>query len=233
MQGNRSSKGKQVKSVLLEDDGLFPNNGNLPLLLYRGAISAGGAGSAEKEREAGRAPSTGRTMEDGGEASANDSSAETAIEAAVPAEHSVEALISAVEETFRRNGWGGSWRNGIFGVHHYHSTAHEALGVYAGSARVQLGGESGPVFDIRAGDVVVIPAGVAHKRVASTADFMVVGAYPDGQRPDMCYGSDGERPKADANIRRVPAPRMDPVYGYGGPLLDVWKRRGPDGGVPV
>ncbi len=118
-------------------------------------------------------------------------------------------------------------------MHHYHSTAHEALGVYAGSARVQLGGESGPVFEIRAGDVVVIPAGVAHKRVASTAEFGVVGAYPDGQRPDMCYGSDGERPGTDENIRRVPAPRKDPVFGDEGPLLDVWMRRRPDGGAPA
>ena len=179
---------KQVKSVLLQDDGRFPNNGRLPLLLYPGAIEADAAPTAE-------------------------------------------ALASAVEDTFRRNGWGGSWRNGVYGMHHYHSTAHEALGVYTGSARVQLGGESGPVFDVRAGDVVVIPAGVAHKRLASSADFGVVGAYPDGQRPDMCYGSGGERPRTEDNIQRVPAPGKDPLYGEEGPLLDLWKRRGPDSGL--
>jgi uncharacterized protein YjlB len=207
MQGNRAFKGKQVKSALLEDDGRFPNTGSLPLLLYRGAIEAGGPAPAKV------------------------SSAEAAFEAAVPAEQSAEALASVVEETFHRNGWGGSWRNGVYGVHHYHSTAHEALGVYAGIARVQLGGESGPVFEIRAGDVVVIPAGVAHKRVSSAADFGVVGAYPDGRRPDMCYGSGGERPRTEDNIRGVPIPRKDPVFGDEGPLLDLWQRRGPDGGA--
>ena len=157
--------GKQVKSVLLRDDGRFPNNEKLPLLLYRGAIEAGGA------------------------APAKELAAETAAEAAVSAGQTIETLASAVEATFHRNGWGGSWRNGIYDMHHYHSTAHETLGVYAGSARVQLGGDSGPVFEIRAGDVVVIPAGVAHKCIESSVDFRVVGAYPDGQRPDMRYGS--------------------------------------------
>ena len=209
MQGNRASKGEQVKSVLIEGDGRFPNNGKLPLLLYRGAMTVAGAVSGKHPPR------------------------ETAGGAAVPGERSGEALASAVEGTFHQNGWGGSWRNGIYGVHHYHSTAHEALGVYAGSARVKLGGESGPELEIRAGDVVVIPAGVAHKRTASTSDFAVVGAYPDGQRPDMCYGSDEERPRAEANIRRVSVPRKDPVYGDEGPLLDEWKRRGPGGGVPA
>jgi uncharacterized protein YjlB len=208
MQGNRASEDEQVKSVLIEDDGRFPNNGDLPLLLYPGAMTVGAAASRKRP------------------------SGETSGGPTVPAERSDEALAFAIEGTFHRNGWSGSWRNGIYGVHHYHSTAHEALGVYSGSARVKLGGESGPEFEIRAGDVVVIPAGVAHKRTASSADFAVVGAYPDGQRPDMCYGSDEERPRAETNIRRVSFPRKDPVYGDGGPLLDEWKRRGQGGGVP-
>ena len=189
--------GKQVKFVLLRDDGRFPNNEKLPLLLYRGAIEAGGAAPAK----------------------------ELLSEMAVSA--------SAVEATFHRNGWGGSWRNGIYDMHHYHSTAHETLGVYAGSARIQLGGDSGPMFEIRAGDVVVIPAGVAHKRIESSVDFRVVGAYPDGQRPDMCYGSGGERPEAERNIESVHTPSKDPVYGEEGPLHDLWKRRGAGSGFPA
>ena len=127
-----------------------------------------------------------------------------------------------VEDLFESNGWSGSWRNGIYGFHHYHSTAHEVLGVYSGSAKVQLGGENGITLTVRRGDVIIIPAGVAHKNLGAGNDFRVVGAYPLGQDPDMCYGKAGERPQADDRIANVSLPRMDPVYGAGGPLRAHW-----------
>lgn len=129
---------------------------------------------------------------------------------------------STIEHIFGKNGWGGMWRNGIYARHHYHSTAHEVLGVYSGSATVQLGGEDGIRSTIRRGDVVVIPAGVAHKRLDSSGDFMVVGAYPQGQMWDMNYGRPGERPGTDRNIAAVPVPDTDPVYGKKGPLKKLW-----------
>ncbi len=76
-----------------------------------------------------------------------------------------------IEEIFHGNKWGGSWRNGIYPFHHYHSTAHEVLGIYKGNARVQFGGEEGPIMVVGAGDVVIIPAGVAHKNINSSHDF--------------------------------------------------------------
>jgi uncharacterized protein YjlB len=126
------------------------------------------------------------------------------------------------EDLFAANGWTGSWRNGIYTYHHYHSTAHEVLGVFRGSATVQFGGDRGSKLKVSSGDVIIIPAGVAHKNLGASSDFGVVGAYPEGQECDMNYGRPEERPRADANIARVPVPETDPVYGVGGPLQKNW-----------
>lgn len=130
---------------------------------------------------------------------------------------------AAIEDLIHANDWGNDWRNGIFDYHHYHSTAHEALLVYSGSAKVRLGGEGGVTDTINAGDVIVIPAGVGHKNLGASSDFHVVGAYPPGQNVDMNYGKTGERPRVDQNIARVHLPAMDPLFGKAGPLLDYWR----------
>ena len=128
----------------------------------------------------------------------------------------------AFERLFETNGWTGAWRNGLYQVHHYHSTAHEVLGVFRGWVEVRLGGERGLTLTLHAGDVAVIPAGVAHKNERQSPDFAVVGAYPTGTSPDMNYGKQGERPRADANIRAVELPPSDPVLGPGGALGRLW-----------
>jgi uncharacterized protein YjlB len=130
---------------------------------------------------------------------------------------------SACERMFDRNGWPGAWRNGIYGHHHYHSTAHEVLGIAAGNARVWLGGDNGQTVELRAGDVVVIPAGVAHKREAASADLLVIGSYPRGQSPDHCRAEAGAHDGAVGRIARVPLPEADPVSGDAGPLLEYWR----------
>jgi uncharacterized protein YjlB len=130
---------------------------------------------------------------------------------------------AACERMFAQHGWGGSWRNGIYGHHHYHSTAHEVLGIARGHARVRLGGESGQTVELNAGDVVVIPAGIAHKREAASDDLLVIGAYPRGQHPDMCRGQSGERNRALLNIAAVALPEADPVTGRADPLLEYWR----------
>ena len=129
---------------------------------------------------------------------------------------------SQVQEEFAANNWTNSWRNGIYPFHHYHSTSHEVLGIYRGSATVRLGGEQGRDFTVQAGDVIVIPAGVGHKNLGASADFGVVGAYPDGRQWDLLTGKPGERPKADRNIAALPIPDNDPVYGSSGPLRKIW-----------
>jgi uncharacterized protein YjlB len=131
---------------------------------------------------------------------------------------------SACEALFAGNGWPNAWRDGVYAHHHYHSTAHEALGVVAGSARVRLGGANGELVDIHAGDVVVIPAGVAHKNEGASPDLLIVGAYPRGQHPDMCAPGERERQRAAGNIAAVPLPKRDPVGGDRGPLPGRWIR---------
>ena len=95
------------------------------------------------------------------------------------------------------------------------------LGVYSGAATLRLGGEHGKEVEVRAGDVIVIPAGVGHKNLGASDDFGVVGAYPDGRHWDLLTGKPGERPKADQNIAALPSPDNDPVYGPDGPLRKI------------
>ena|SRR5688572_13598086 len=162
-----------VRHILTADDA-FPNNGLLPLLLYRQAFSI-----AENETD-------------------------------------------TIKEIFATNRWTNSWVNGIYDYHHYHSTAHEVLVALRGSARVQFGGPNGVTLTFEKGDVVIIPAGVAHKKIDDADGFTCFGAYPEGQQYDMNYGKPGERPTADENIKKVPLPENDPLFGSDGPLIKTW-----------
>ena len=125
----------------------------------------------------------------------------------------------AFEERFRANGWGGSWRNGIFDYHHYHAKAHEVLGCARGWVQVMLGGPSGREVRLGAGDVVLLPAGTAHRNLGHSADYLIVGAYPPGQHPDMKDGEPEEYEAAKVSIGRVPMPEADPVSGGSGGIL--------------
>jgi len=139
---------------------------------------------------------------------------------AFPASPKVDPV--EIERAFYRNKWEQSWRNGLFSFHHYHSRAHEVLGVYSGWVRILLGGPEGIEITASAGDVLILPAGVSHKNLDQAADFYVLGAYPRGQIADMKYGKEGERPEADYVISSVPLPEYDPVYGKTGPLMMCW-----------
>jgi uncharacterized protein YjlB len=134
------------------------------------------------------------------------------------------AAAGTIEDIFRSNNWKNAWRNGIYDYHHYHSNTHECLGVYDGNAIVQLGGPQAEVkIKLNRGDVIVIPAGVAHKRLQCSDDFKCVGAYPDGVDYNMRYGRMDERPQADREILSVPVPLFDPLYGLNGMLFGYWK----------
>lgn len=131
-------------------------------------------------------------------------------------------VAAAFERIFAANGWTKSWRNGVFDYHHFHSTAHEVLGVSRGSVKVQFGGEGGPVMELAAGDAVAIPAGVAHCNVGQSADFEIVGAYDRGRGWDVKRGDPGELEAVSAAIAAVPAPEADPLHGETGDLPSLW-----------
>lgn len=170
------NKSAEIIVLQLDENGNFPNNPQLPVLLYKNVFEFGKSHPAE-----------------------------------------------LIEKTFSENNWGGSWRNGIYNFQHYHSTAHEALGVYGGWAEVQLGGDGSKIVRIEKGDVVVLPVGTAHKRINSGDGFAVVGAYPDGQNWDMNYGKSDEVTTAKLKIAKVALPSADPVFGEKGSMFKYWK----------
>ena len=133
---------------------------------------------------------------------------------------------SAIENLFSNNGWGhGQWRNGIYSFVHFHSMIHEALGIARGHARVQLGGHKGELFELAAGDVVVLPAGTGHQKLSGSNDFLVIGAYPPEGTYNLCHGDNpAEHDKALTRIPKVPVPASDPVMGKDGPLPQLWGR---------
>ena len=128
-----------------------------------------------------------------------------------------------VQKIFARNGWSNSWRNGIYDFHHYHSITHECMAIASGSAAVILGGPKGKKIKLSQGDVIIIPAGVAHKCVKYSENFQCVGAYPQGKDYDINTGTDTEYAKAILTIKKVPVPLKDPVFGKQGFLKIYWK----------
>lgn len=124
-----------------------------------------------------------------------------------------EKLASRIEKTFDAYGWPPAWRYTIYDFPHYHSTSHEVIGVFAGSAKVRFGDEVGIDVELRAGDVVFIPAGVSHQRITSSGDFCGVGAYPAGFEPDMRRKGESDTRDSRERIGNLPHPGLDPVTG--------------------
>lgn len=133
-----------------------------------------------------------------------------------------EEEVDLIKELLETNGWTNTWVDTIYDQHHYHSNTHEVLVALSGTARVQFGGPNGAALTFEKGDVVIIPAGVAHMKLEEADGFSCLGAYPDGRQYDMNYGKEGERPQTDENIKAVPLPQNDPLYGHDGPLIKNW-----------
>jgi uncharacterized protein YjlB len=129
----------------------------------------------------------------------------------------------AIQKIFSKNQWSNSWRNGIYDFHHYHSTTHECMAVAMGNAKLIIGGPGGKPVEVTPGDVIILPAGTGHKCTGHSKDFLCVGAYPNGKDYDMNYGKAAEYDKAVQNIKALPKPTKDPVFGNEGFLKSLWK----------
>lgn len=161
-----------------------------------------------------------------------------------------------VYDAFTRNGWRVTWafRYGPTQRAHFHSRAHECMAVLSGSATIRFGAgdtstdlqestyggafEGGGVeLEAEAGDVFVIPAGVAHKSFGTKpqgeltlltpgdghsieaedprkavgeielSGFTMLGAYNGGDWDFVTSGGEYEKTWA------VPKPEFDPVFG--------------------
>ena len=128
------------------------------------------------------------------------------------------------EQIFASNGWEGAWRNGIYDYVHYHPRIHEVLGVARGMATVQFGGGAGKTVALKAGDIVILPAGTGHQALRASKDLLVVGAYPSTGTYDLYTASKDGHDRAVELIPKVPLPQKDPVYGRSGPLKTVWRK---------
>lgn len=130
-----------------------------------------------------------------------------------------EKRADTFEAMFKRHDWPPAWRYGMFTFDHFHSTAHEALGVFRGQALARLGGPNGSELMLYAGDALVLPAGVGHACVEAGDDFCMVGASPSGQEPEIERGDPATLAAAQARVASVALPKHAPV---GGPLTALW-----------
>ncbi len=99
------------------------------------------------------------------------------------------------------------------------------LGIAAGTAEIRFGGEAGATMTVRAGDAVLIPAGVGHKRLSSQPDLLVVGAYPPGDAVDLFREGAEDGVVIRRRIAGIAKPDADPVAGRSGPMNLHWPER--------
>ncbi|KAK0379515.1 hypothetical protein CMEL01_16516 [Colletotrichum melonis] len=147
----------------------------------------------------------------------------------------------SASERLQRHGWEkkGTW--GTISLKHFHPNTHECYGVFQGSSELVFGeGVSDDVGSgvrciVRAGDVVVVPAGVGHASVSKAEgaadpvegepEYRYVGVYPKGS-PHYKYEIGKKKLEEKSGlleeVSAVPVPPNDPLYGIDGPLVRIW-----------
>jgi uncharacterized protein YjlB len=128
-----------------------------------------------------------------------------------------------LQKIFLRNGWSNSWRNGIYNFHHYHSNTHEVIGICSGKVTVILGGPKGKKITLEQGDVLILPAGVGHKCLHASEQFLCIGAYPQGKDYDINLGKSAELESSLKHLKNLGRPSTDPIYGRLGFLKTFWQ----------
>lgn len=135
-----------------------------------------------------------------------------------------EATPDAVMARLESNGWQGSWVYTVFDYWHYHVEGHEVLACIAGRGTVGFGGDGGAEVAMQPGDVVIIPAGVGHKRLSGDSSFRVVGAYPPGQTGAITRAGAVSVAEAARQIADLPLPQTDPVSGKAPGVVAAWRK---------
>ncbi|GLS28800.1 Uncharacterized protein YjlB [Mesorhizobium albiziae] len=129
----------------------------------------------------------------------------------------------AATTLYRQNGWQGTWIYTVFPYWHFHTLGHEALACVSGSARIGFGGDDGIEADIAVGDVCIIPAGVGHKRLEASHDFLMAGGYPPGQQGNIVRPGDLDGARILREISNVTLPETDPVSGRQDGIVAIWR----------
>ncbi|KAL2812323.1 hypothetical protein BJX63DRAFT_421885 [Aspergillus granulosus] len=169
--------------------------------------------------------------------------------------------IALAYDTFTKNGWDPQWVTtyGNTQRSHYHPATHEVMVVLSGPGTIRWGTadlsddpqkhtygtpgtdfEEGSMFiEVEAGDLFVIPTGVAHKSFDVRAvdpdptafvgslqvkGFTMMGAYPRGMSWGWAEG--GQHVGAYEDVWRVRNADLDPVLGAEGGINVFWNRRG-------
>ena len=131
----------------------------------------------------------------------------------------------AVMARLQQNGWQGTWVYTVFDYWHYHAEGHEVLACVSGEAVIGFGGDGdgGAEIAMKPGDVVIIPAGVGHKRLSGGDGFQVVGAYPPGQSGAITKAGGMAIDEAERKIATLTLPDRDPVSGEAPGALAAWR----------
>jgi uncharacterized protein YjlB len=129
-----------------------------------------------------------------------------------------------LEKLVQGHDWYVDWveKDAVYRYTHYH-TVHEVLVIMNGDAEIQIGGTNGEKIKVTDGDILAIPAGVAHKRLSGGKNFSVAGLYMMGQTWDLLRQTPRNYREACLKLSEVMLPDTDPFYGENGPLTLHWK----------